>query len=91
MPRLAARDLSRRCLSSGKRTVNAAMSNLLQKCFGRDELQPGKGQLSAAQIAHIAADDEVSPARHPKSRAKNVSCLRFFILDYLAFSIQKIA
>jgi hypothetical protein len=35
------------------------MSNLLQKCFGRDDLQPGKGQLSAAQIAHIAVDDEV--------------------------------
>jgi hypothetical protein len=67
------------------------MSNLLQKCFGCHDLQPGKEQLSTAQITHIAADDEASPTRHPKSRAKNVSCLRFLILGYLALSIQKIA
>jgi hypothetical protein len=67
------------------------MSNLLQKCFGCHGLQPGKGQLSTPQITHIAADDEVGPARHPKRRAKNMSCLRFLILRYLAFSIQIIA
>lgn len=68
--------LSRRCFSSGKRTVNAVMSYLHQEGCQSSNIQLRKTQLHISQMTQIARHDEIRPAGNSKFFQMVVSLIR---------------